>query len=76
MNSLCIGLLIGLERKRNPSAKAGLRTFALVALLGTLIALLTSKIGSPWLLPMGLGQFFGIIVTLLGWKKLEKTAKQ
>ena len=39
--SLAIGLLIGLERERNPSAKAGLRTFALVALLGTLAAMLS-----------------------------------
>ena len=35
LTSLAIGLLIGLERERTPSAKAGLRTFTLVALLGT-----------------------------------------
>ena len=29
-------MLIGLERERNPAAKAGVRTFALVALAGTL----------------------------------------
>ena len=52
--SLAIGLLIGLERERNPTAKAGLRTFALVALLGTLTAMLSSKAGSPWLLIAGL----------------------
>lgn len=51
--SLAIGLLIGLERERRPSSKAGLRTFALVALMGTLAALLSSKIGSPWLLVTG-----------------------
>ena len=53
VTSLSIGLLIGLERERNPSAKAGLRTFALVAILGTLIAMLSGKIGSPWLLIAG-----------------------
>jgi uncharacterized membrane protein (DUF4010 family) len=52
--SLAIGLLIGLERERNPSAKAGLRTFALVSILGTLAAMLSSKIGSPWLIIAGL----------------------
>jgi len=31
VTSLAIGLLIGLERERNPSSRAGLRTFALVA---------------------------------------------
>jgi len=51
--SLAIGLLIGLERERRPSSKAGLRTFALVALLGTLTAMLSSKTGSPWLLVTG-----------------------
>jgi uncharacterized membrane protein (DUF4010 family) len=54
LTSLAIGLLIGLERERNPSAKAGLRTFALVAVFGTLMALLSSKTGSPWLLIAGL----------------------
>ena len=54
LTSLAIGLLIGLERERNPSAKAGLRTFALVALFGTLAAMLSSKTGSAWLLVAGL----------------------
>jgi len=52
--SLAIGLLIGLERERNPSAKAGLRTFALVALFGTLAAMLSDKTDSPWFLATGL----------------------
>lgn len=54
ITSLAIGLLIGLERERNPSAKAGLRTFALVALFGTLAAMLTDKTGASWLLVAGL----------------------
>ena len=52
--SLAIGLLIGLERERNQEAKAGLRTFALVALFGTLAAMLTEKTASPWILVGGL----------------------
>ncbi|MDP1557794.1 MAG: MgtC/SapB family protein [Nitrosomonas sp.] len=52
--SLAIGLLIGLERERSPSARAGLRTFALVALFGTLAAKLSEKTDSPWLLLGGL----------------------
>lgn len=62
LTSLAIGLLIGLERERNPSAKAGLRTFALVALFGTLAALLSSKLGTPWLLVAGLLAVAGMIV--------------
>ena len=45
LTSLAIGLLIGLERERNPSAKAGLRTFALVPCSALLLALLADKIG-------------------------------
>ncbi len=44
--SLAIGLLIGLERERTPTAKAGLRTFTLVALFGTLAALLSEQTGA------------------------------
>ena len=52
--SLAIGLLIGLERERSPSARAGLRTFALVALFGTLAAMLSEKTNAPWFLVGGL----------------------
>ncbi|HEY5762348.1 MAG TPA: MgtC/SapB family protein [Rhodocyclaceae bacterium] len=52
--SLGIGLLMGLERERNPAARAGLRTFGLVALFGTVAALLGEKTGSPWMLAVGL----------------------
>lgn len=54
LTSLALGLLIGLERERNPSAKAGLRTFALVVMFGTLAALLSTKLETPWLLIAGL----------------------
>lgn len=53
LSSLAMGLLIGLERERTPSAKAGLRTFALVALLGTLAAMLSQIVELPWLLVAG-----------------------
>ncbi|MHB1233612.1 MAG: MgtC/SapB family protein [Burkholderiales bacterium] len=52
--SLALGLLIGLERERKENAKAGLRTFALTALLGTLAALLTDKTNAPWFLAAAL----------------------
>jgi uncharacterized membrane protein YhiD involved in acid resistance len=53
VTSLALGLLIGLERERSPAAKAGLRTFTLVAILGTLAGLLAQETGSPWLLVAG-----------------------
>ncbi len=52
--SLGIGLLIGLERERKPDAKAGLRTFALTAVLGCLAAMLGEKVGSGLIIGVGL----------------------
>jgi uncharacterized membrane protein (DUF4010 family) len=52
--ALAIGLLMGLERERNPAAKAGLRTFALTALLGVLAAHLATELNEPWLIAVGL----------------------
>ncbi|HMV52951.1 MAG TPA: MgtC/SapB family protein [Rhodocyclaceae bacterium] len=54
LTSLAIGLLIGMERERTPSAKAGLRTFALAALLGTLCTMLAEISGGTWLIAVGL----------------------
>jgi uncharacterized membrane protein (DUF4010 family) len=52
--ALAIGLLMGLERERNPAAKAGLRTFALTAMLGVLAAHLATALGALWLIAVGL----------------------
>src|SRR5512135_2904799 len=62
LTSLAIGLLIGLERERNPTAKAGLRTFTLVAMAGTLGALLSETSGAPWILGAGLLLMGGMMV--------------
>jgi len=62
LTSLAIGLLIGLERERNPSAKAGLRTFSLVALAGTLATVLSRHSGEPWMLGAGLLVLGGMII--------------
>lgn len=59
--SLGIGLLIGLERERNPAAKAGVRTFALVALCGSLAA----AVGDParaWTIPVGLALVAAMLI--------------
>jgi uncharacterized membrane protein (DUF4010 family) len=60
--SLGIGLLIGLERERNPAAKAGVRTFALVALFGTLAALVGKLADSAWTVPLGLLAVAGMLI--------------
>lgn len=59
---LGVGLLIGLERERKPAGKAGVRTFTLVSLLGTLAALLGTHVDNLWLLPAGLLAVTGMLV--------------
>lgn len=63
VTSLAIGLLIGLERERHAGAKAGLRTFALVALFGALSALLSEQTGSPAALVAGMLIVAAMIIT-------------
>jgi uncharacterized membrane protein (DUF4010 family) len=57
-----IGLLIGLERERKPTAKAGVRTFALIAVLGSLAGLLSDATGSGWALAAGAVCITGALV--------------
>ena len=54
LTSLAIGLLLGLQRERTPSAKAGLRTFALVALFGTASGLIADAAQSTWIIAASL----------------------
>jgi uncharacterized membrane protein (DUF4010 family) len=54
LTALGIGLLIGLERERKPSAKAGLRTFAIVGVFGALCGALSEHLKSYWLVGVGL----------------------
>lgn len=61
--SLAVGLLVGLERERSPAAKAGLRTFALVSMLGALLALLSEKTGSAWILVAGIISIGAMIIS-------------
>lgn len=61
--AVALGLLMGLERERNPAAKAGLRTFALTALFGVLAAHLADKTASPWLIAVGLLLAGGMMIS-------------
>ena len=70
LTSLGIGLLIGLERERSQAAKAGLRTFALVAMFGTLTAVVSLPV-LPLLAPvLASGLVLGLGSTLYYWKTL------
>lgn len=62
-SSAAIGLLVGLERERNPRAKAGLRTFTLIAVCGSLAALLAQASGGAWVIA---GAWLAVGVTIAG----------
>jgi uncharacterized membrane protein (DUF4010 family) len=51
--SLLLGLLVGMQRERVHAPLAGVRTFALITLLGTVTGLLSLSLG-PWVLVAGL----------------------
>lgn len=59
--SLALGLLIGLQRERVSARIAGFRTFALVAVFGTITAQLSGVLGG-WIVAAGLLGLVGIIV--------------
>jgi uncharacterized membrane protein (DUF4010 family) len=61
LTALGIGLLIGLERERKPSAKAGLRTFAIVGVFGALCGALSRQLDSYWLIGVGLA-LVGLVI--------------
>ena len=63
--AIALGLLMGLERERSPSALAGLRTFALTALLGTLVSHLAAISTQPWLIAIGMLLTGGIMIGAL-----------
>ncbi len=69
--SAVIGLLVGTERERKPTAKAGVRTFALIAVLGTACALVAQSFDSPWMLPVGLAL---VGLTIAGAYLVDPTA--
>lgn len=63
--SLAIGLLMGLERERHADTKAGLRTFGLVAMFGTLAALIAQQTTNAWIVAAGLAIVGAMIVAAI-----------
>lgn len=55
-----LGLLVGLERERAASATAGIRTFALIALLGALCGLMAPTAG-VWIIAAGAVGLAGLL---------------
>ncbi len=69
--AIALGLLMGLERERNPSAKAGLRTFALTGLFGVLASHIADMTDSPWMIVAGLVLTGAMIVAAYARKPNE-----
>ncbi len=72
LTSLALGLLLGLQRERTPSAKAGVRTFALVALFGTVSGLIADAADSAWIIAAGLA-LVGLMIIAAYRREDEKT---
>lgn len=70
--ALGLGLLVGLQRQWSAHPLAGIRTFALITVLGTLLGLLSQTLG-VWLLATGLG---GVVVLLVAGKVLAHLGHQ
>jgi uncharacterized membrane protein (DUF4010 family) len=70
--ALGLGLLMGLQRQRADSRIAGIRTFALIALLGALLAL-TEPVFGPWLVAAGLVALALLLLTANLIKLQSKT---
>ncbi|HNO59473.1 MAG TPA: DUF4010 domain-containing protein [Plasticicumulans sp.] len=67
--SVALGLLIGLQREATGPEFAGLRSFALTALLGTLCGLLAERFGG-WVLVAGLAAITTLLVlgNVMQWR--------
>ena len=60
--STLLGLLVGLQRERSDSELAGIRTFPLITLFGTMSAVFAVEGNQPWILPAGLLGLIGILI--------------
>lgn len=66
--ALVLGLLVGLQRQWADSPLGGIRTFALVSVLGTGCALLSEKLGA-WIVVAG---FLGVVAAMLPGRLIRK----
>ena len=60
--SLGLGLLVGLQRQRAASSLAGVRTFPMITVLGTLCAMIVEQVGG-WVLG---GGFVALALLIVG----------
>ena len=61
--ALGLGLLVGFQRERARASLAGIRTFALISLIGGVGAHVGGALGVPWLLPAALLGLAALLVS-------------
>ena len=66
-----LGLLVGLQRQRTDNKMAGVRTFTLIAILGTVSGFLTRDFDNPFILPF-LGISIAALLVMANVVKLKK----
>ena len=52
--SLLLGLLVGVQREHVANGFAGMRTFPLITVFGTLSAMLATQMGAAWIVAAGM----------------------
>src|SRR3546814_9610699 len=67
--SLALGMLVGIQREHVNSQVAGIRTYPLITLMGSLTALLSEKLGG-WLVVAGLACLGGLLV-ISNWQRTK-----
>jgi uncharacterized membrane protein (DUF4010 family) len=60
--AVLLGLLVGLQREHAASGLAGMRTFPLITLLGSLAVLLAEHFQEGWIVAAGLLAILGVVV--------------
>lgn len=65
--SLALGMLVGIQREHVNSRVAGIRTYPLITLTGTLSALLAKELG-VWMVPAGVVCIGGLLV-VTNWQR-------
>ena len=66
-----LGLLVGLQREKTDNHMAGVRTFTLITVLGTISGLLTREFDNPFILPV-LGLCMAAMLLMANYVKLKK----
>ena len=66
-----LGLLVGLQREKTDNHMAGVRTFTLITVLGTISGLLTREFDNPFILPV-LGICMASMLLMANYIKLKK----